>query len=174
MSRAYDTYLEEHRSNVHKAFEWMCEHIPDIFKDEETRQACEHQCTYSHDQSKYDAEEYVAYDAYFYGGNKSYAVTQEFNRAWLHHIHCNPHHWQHWILINDDENHGDVVLDIPLNYIIEMVCDWWSFSWASGHLDEIFDWYEEHSSYIKLSDDTKETVEHILDLIKQNLEKHSG
>jgi hypothetical protein len=174
MSRAYDTYLEEHRSNVHKAFEWMCEHIPDIFKDEETKHACEHQCTYSHDQSKYDAEEYAAYDAYFYGGNKSYAVTQEFNRAWLHHIHCNPHHWQHWILINDDANLGDVVLDIPLNYIIEMVCDWWSFSWASGHLDEIFDWYEEHSSYIKLSDDTKETVEHILDLIKQNLEKHSG
>lgn len=174
MSRAYDTYLEEHRSNVHKAFEWMCEHIPDIFKDEETRQACEHQCTYSHDTSKYDAEEYVAYDAYFYGGNKSYAVTQEFNRAWLHHIHCNPHHWQYWILTNDDPNLGEFVLDIPLNYIIEMVCDWWSFSWASGHLDEIFDWYEEHSGYIKLSDDTKETVEHILDLIKQNLEKHSG
>ena len=147
MSRAYDTYLEEHRSNIHKAFEWMCEHIPDIFKDEETRQACEHQCTYSHDQSKYDAEEYAAYDA---------------------------HHWQHWILINDDTNLGDVVLDIPLNYIIEMVCDWWSFSWASGHLDEIFDWYEEYSGYIKLSDDTKETVEHILDLIKQNLENHSG
>ena len=174
MSRAYDTYLVEHRSNVHKAFEWMCEHIPDIFKDEETRQACEHQCTYSHDKSKYDAEEYAAYDAYFYGGNKSYAVTQEFNRAWLHHIHCNPHHWQYWILTNDDPNLGEFVLDIPLNYMIEMVCDWWSFSWASGHLDEIFDWYEEHSGYIKLSDDTKETVEHILDLIKQNLEKHSG
>lgn len=75
---------------------------------------------------------------------------------------------------NDDPNLGEFVLDIPLNYIIEMVCDWWSFSWASGHLDEIFDWYEEHSGYIKLSDDTKETVEHILDLIKQNLEKHSG
>ena len=26
----------------------------------------------------------------------------EFDRAWLHHQHANPHHWQHWLLVNDN------------------------------------------------------------------------
>lgn len=77
----------------------------------------------SHDDSKYSVEEYYAYDLYFYGSFK--------NEAWNHHIHNNPHHWQYW------------VIPMPLNYIIEMICDWWSFSFRKGDLTEIFDWYSE-------------------------------
>lgn len=76
-------------------------------------------------------------------------------------------HWQHWILIHDDMEDGELetVLEMPYDYIIEMVCDWWSFSWQSGNLYEIFEWYEEHSKYIKLAQTTKTTVEYILDNI---------
>ena len=111
-------------------------------------------------------------DAYFYGNNRSYEVVQRYQRAWLLHIHRNPHHWQHWILIHDDMENGELetVLEMPYDYIIEMICDWWSFSWQSGNLYEIFKWYEEHSKYIKLAQTTKITVEYILDNMKKKLQ----
>ena len=59
---------------------------------------------------------------------------------------------------------------MPYNYIVEMICDWWSFSWNSGDLYEIFNWYNEHKNYIKLSDKTRKTVEDILSKIKEKLE----
>ena len=114
----------------------------------------------------------IRYDAYFYGNNRSYEVVQRYQRAWLLHIHRNPHHWQHWILIHDDMEDGELetVLEMPYDYIIEMICDWWSFSWQSGNLYEIFKWYEEHSKYIKLAQTTKITVEYILDNMKKKLQ----
>ncbi len=107
-------------------------------------------------------DEYEAYDAYFYGGNRSHAIVEAFNRAWLLHIHRNPHHWQHWVLINDDPDEGEVLLEMPYNYIIEMICDWWAFSWEKGDLSEIFSWYDDHQAYIKLHPKTRATVEDIL------------
>ena len=111
-------------------------------------------------------------DAYFYGNNGSYEVVQRYQRAWLLHIHRNPHHWQHWVLIHDDMEDGELetVLEMPYDYIIEMICDWWSFSWQSENLYEIFKWYEEHSKYIKLAQTTKITVEYILDNMKKKLQ----
>ena len=120
--------------------------------------------------SKDDEEEYNAYDAYFYGGNRSYQVVKDFNYAWLHHIHNNPHHWQYWVLINDDPDEGEIIMDMPYNYIVEMICDWWAFSWKDEKLNEIFEWYEEHKKYMKLSDTTRHTVETILIRIKEKLE----
>ena len=64
----------------------------------------------------------------------------------------------------------ETVLEMPYDYIIEMICDWWSFSWQSGNLYEIFKWYEEHSKYIKLAQTTKITVEYILDNMKKKLQ----
>ena len=133
----------------------------------------EWQCTNAHDQSKYDKEEYDAYDAYFYG-NRSYEVVQNFNYAWLQHIHKNPHHWQHWILINDDSDLGIVALEIPLNYIIEMICDWWSFSWRSGNLYEIFDWYAKHRDGMQMNTTSRRIVEDILNKIRTKLDDIYG
>ena len=60
---------------------------------------------------------------------------------------------------------------ITKNYILEMMCDWWAFSWAKENLTEIFDWHAKHRDYMKLSDKTRKTVEDILDKIKQKLEE---
>lgn len=73
------------------------------------------------------------------------------------------------MLNNDDPNEGEVILDMPYNYIIEMICDWWSFSWQKGDLGEIFNWYDEHSDYIKLSPKTRKTVEDILEQMRDRL-----
>lgn len=45
-----------------------------------------------------------------------------FNRAWLLHIHRNPHHWQHWILHEDS---GKTLVLLPEAVVAdEMLADW--------------------------------------------------
>jgi hypothetical protein len=67
-----------------------------------------------------------------------------------------------------------MVLDMDYPYIIEMICDWWSFSWESGDLFDIFDWYETHKENIIMSKKTQATVEDILNKLEQKLIKVSG
>ena len=162
MSKNYDEYLIDHIGGVKKAFSWICENLPDV-----AEKMGEHRYLIDqHDNSKYGAEEYDAYDKYFYGGNKSFKVVRDFNYAWLHHIHANPHHWQYWVLQHDDE--PEETLEMPYWYVVEMICDWWSFSWKNGKLDEIFAWYDKHKD-MKLHKDTRKLVEDILGRIKEKL-----
>lgn len=167
MSDLYNSYLKQHKENVKKGFDWIRENIPDELRLMEYDY--EHQIGFAHDASKSKIDEYWAYDEYFYGGNKSYSVVQDFNKAWLLHIHRNPHHWQYWILINDNPQEGEILIEMPYNYIVEMICDWWAFSWAKGNLNEIFPWYEERKNYIKLHPNSRKTVENILDQINKKL-----
>lgn len=166
MSREYDNYLEQHKGDVRKGFEWIRENLPKLI---ENIPNLEWQICFNHDQSKTNLDEYCAYDKYFYGNNRSYQVVQDFNHAWLTHLHRNPHHWQYWILINDDPELGEIIMDMPSNYIIEMICDWWAFSWSKGDLTAIFKWYDEHKDYMKLSEKTRKEVESVLRMIKEKL-----
>lgn len=174
MSREYDLYLEEHKSNVAKGYRWIRENLPELIKKYEGNEYdLEQQICFQHDASKTEMDEYIPYDRYFYGGpaGKSYAAVKEFNYAWLKHIHRNPHHWQHWILVNDNPDEGEIIMDMPYEYILEMICDCWAFSWKSDNFGEIFNWYDKHKDYMKLSPDTRKTVEMILDKIKSKLEE---
>lgn len=167
MSYQYDQYLVNHKDNVKNGFNWILENIPELLK---TGFDFVWQMNSQHDYSKGEPDEYEAYDAYFYGGNRSFSVVQDFKRAWLLHIHRNPHHWQYWVLLNDDPEEGETFIEMPYNYILEMICDWWSFSWAKGDLNDIFPWYEEHKDYIKLHPKSRETVKFVLEQIKMKLE----
>lgn len=160
MSDQYDRYLDQHRRNVRRGWEWLVDNLPDLFSQVDLH-VMKTQIL-NHDASKNSPEEYAAYDRYFYGGNKSFRVVQDFQRAWLHHIHENPHHWQYWVLNNDEPEEGEVILEMDYIYIIEMICDWWAFSWQKGDLSEIFSWYDKHQKYIKLAPNTRNTVEDIL------------
>jgi hypothetical protein len=136
MSFQYDQYLANHRANVKRGFDWLCENLPDVTNDISD---AAWQIEFAHDKSKDEEDEYNAYDAYFYGNNRSYKVVQDYQRAWLIHIHRNPHHWQYWILIHDDMENGELetILEMPYDYIVEMICDWWAFSWANGKVAEV-------------------------------------
>jgi hypothetical protein len=161
MSTKYSDYIVEHCSNVRKAYDWLVSHkiIKDKYVD----------VISTHDVSKWSEEEYKAYDTYFYGKSKTQEVNDNFNYAWLHHIHENPHHWQHWVLINDED--GTKALEMPEEYVVEMICDWWSFSHKSGNLEEIFDWYKSHKTNMIMHKNTKAMVENILDKIKKELKE---
>lgn len=164
MSQQYDEYLHEHISNVNKAWWWMSDHgiLP-------THMPFEAEALAMHDNSKFNEEEYDAYDDYFYGKEGKdeddiFVIDSAFDYAWLHHIHNNPHHWQYWVLIGDDE--GTKALEMPASYVYEMIADWWSFSWKTGKLTEIFDWYEKHKDKMVLHPATKILVEETLNKIK--------
>lgn len=162
MSLAYDEYLAEHIGNVNKGLHWMLDNLP---LTQEEKSAIETAMVeFCHDESKYDTAEYDPYDQYFYGGNQSYAVKVAFDYAWLHHIHHNPHHWQYWVLLEDDPETGVPfkALQIPLPYIFEMIADWWTFSWKNNNLFEIFDWYADHRHKQYIHPESRAMLENIL------------
>ena len=165
MSVAYCNYLEEHINNVGRGLLWFVENRPDILRDLGLNVEAVHTC--HHDQSKYSIEEFAPYDKYFYGKEKTAEVKENFNYAWLHHIHHNPHHWQYWVLIHDEPNEQTEALAMPSIYTLEMVCDWWAFSWAKGDLTEIFKWYDEHKDNMILHAETRKKIDILLGAIRE-------
>ena len=137
MSQKYDEYLEKHRQAVKKAYQWIAAYIPELTDVEAARNI------EFHDMSKNTTDEYTPYDNYFYG-EQTPAIIEAFNRAWLMHIHRNPHHWQYWVLINDEPKEGTILI-------------------------EMFAWYKDHADYIKLHNNTRSIVEEILEMIRTKL-----
>ena len=58
---------------------------------------------------------------------------------------------------------------MPKNYIIEMLCDHWSFSWSKGDLTEIFRWVNDNIDDMILSDNTFKIYTNYLDILKNRL-----
>lgn len=169
MSKEYDEYLSKHVGAVLNAANWMLLNL-NVFDGMTGEEEYAFKATVqNHDRSKWDDAEYGPYDAYFYGERDEEAL----NRAWHHHIHNNPHHWQHWLSMNDDGKYRDpdkvIPHEMPKVCALEMVADWWSFSWRTGNLEEVFGWYEEHKDNIILHPKTREFVEAVLDEIRERL-----
>ena len=160
----YTEYILDHKANVRKAYDWLDAH--GLIKDNILLSKVQVNVI-NHDLSKYLPDEFDAYAEYFYG-KKTAKVEKEFDYAWLHHIHNNPHHWQHWLLVNDTD--GTYALEMPEEYVYEMICDWWAFSFKKGNLYEIFDWYKGQKDMI-LHDKTRKLVEDTLDKIKKILDQ---
>ena len=169
MSAEYDKYLVEHCENVREAFRWIQNNIPQVLSKLDMSLDYWVYLNMEHDESKWGDEEYYAYDNYFYG-DKTSKVVKEFDYAWLHHIHNNPHHWQHWVLLEDEGK--TKALEMPERDVIEMVCDWWSFSFKSGNLREVFKWYDDHKGKMILHPNTRKKVEAILDAIDKKLKEN--
>lgn len=169
MRSDYDDYLKQHIGNVKLGLEWLFINLPEIFSRYDADYIGNNIA--QHDASKYSCHEYDAYCAYFYG-KKTAEVKEQFDYAWLHHIHNNPHHWQYWLL---KEDNGDLkALEMPYEYIIEMICDHWAFSWKADNLYEIFDWYEKNRSKMILHKNTQKNYEDILDKLKKKLDEVSA
>ena len=173
MSISYDNYIYEHCENVLRGLQWMRDHIPEVGDADIWAKAMD--AANLHDDSKWDVREYDAYDRYFYGSRSS-EVVRKFDYAWLHHIHNNPHHWQYWLLFQDDPKGKEFVnpetgdriktpfkaLEMPRYEVLHMIADWWSFSWKSERYGEIFEWYDQHRKKMILNPMTRHIVEDIL------------
>lgn len=166
----YNEYIELHRANVMKAFEeHMLPYLENVY-DASHIVSLRNQLK-EHDLSKYDKEEYDAYAHKFYpsGSMTEESIRSEFAYAWLHHLHNNKHHSQYWYIRNDTDHEDDRPLDMPLDYIIEMLCDWGSFYYmneekkpgintnSTAHM-----WWDEHNKDFSLSLKTVSIIEDLL------------
>jgi len=111
-----------------------------------------------HDMSKFRPSEFFPYARHFYnpdGSSKPDENDPDFDRAWLLHQKRNPHHWQYWILIQD--NGKAYNLAIPDGPLIEMICDWigagkalGKFSPPDDPLKETREWFNQNQENIHI------------------------
>jgi hypothetical protein len=126
-----------------------------------------------HDWSKFLPCEWFPYVAFFYGPQPDKAEPDDhkywaakdtlrlrFDRAWLHHQHSNPHHWQHWVLREDD---GETkYLEMPVRLAREMVADWCGAGRAITGKWEVWKWYWKNKEKILLHPHTRDVVETLI------------
>ena len=146
-------YIEEHKERVSEFADWLKENLPELFEHIDIEIFDE--IITEHDDSKFSEEEFEPYAQKWFGDGKK---TFEYEEAWKHHWTHNEHHPEFWL--------GE---DMPYIYILEMICDWGSFSIASGDFNELIDFYyskAKDDEEKNLSDNTKIIIEEILDKIK--------
>lgn len=121
----------------------------------------------THDMSKFLPSEWFPYVKYFYGAGYRTDTSTRFDMAWLHHQKRNKHHWQFWILHED--NGGLRVLYMPRKYMVEMVCDWIGAGRAKGKkpskcdpLRETREWYKVNRARMRLHVSTRREVEKMI------------
>ena len=123
-----------------------------------------------HDLSKLRPSEWLPYAAYFYPGgvsrnvrNKSgyYKPTdtgdEAFDFAWLLHQKRNRHHWQWWVLPEDDG--GMKILKMSHAAMVEMVCDWRGAGNAQGYGRDPLKWYKTNKDKMLLHEQTRQWIE---------------
>ena len=124
-----------------------------------------------HDISKFRPSEFFPYVNYFYGNKpndreknkyrKSTTTSDEaFDFAWLLHQKRNPHHWQWWILPEDEG--GTKILEMPSEYLIEMLCDWHGAGMAQGRTFSDYEWWTQNKDKMQLGFWTRDSIEWIL------------
>lgn len=176
----YSEYLTSHIENVNKAYKWFIDNniLDDVF-DNETIDKAKVKCT-SHDQSKYQEPEFESYRQWFDPTNEEVEENNQGNRekfliGWNHHLHNNPHHWEYWTLLDETDQTNILTLDIPDEYIIEMLCDWFSFSISKNDPKEIISWYKDKKDGIIMHQNSQEKIQKVLDKIanyeEENLEE---
>ena len=115
-----------------------------------------------HDWSKLLPAEWFPYAKSFYGPQPRTQETKiAFDHAWLHHQHFNPHHWQHWVLREDDGK--TKILEMPEHFCREMVADWCGAGRAITGKWEAWLWYEKNAERILLHPFTKNLVTELLE-----------
>ena len=116
-----------------------------------------------HDWSKFLPSEFLPYARNFHKYSRDDipdGAKRDFRRAWLHHQNRNRHHWQYWILNNDN---GDVgVLRMPDKYLREMLADWKGAGRAIHGKDDTWEWYMKNFRKMSFHIDTRRKVERIL------------
>ena len=156
--KEYKTYVEEHKDRVRQFAEWLRGKLPEVFDGVDFD--IFNELIQEHDDSKFSEPEFEPYAQHFYGDKKN---DFEYEEAWRHHWTHNEHHPEFWL--------GE---DMPYIYILEMLCDWGSFSIASGNMKELSDFYfnkARDDEEKNLSENTKIIIEEILEKINSVIEE---
>jgi len=137
-----------------------------------------------HDWSKFLPREWKPYVDYFYGDKDkiqfddwSKATTkyghadgapygawakERFNIAWNIHQNRNPHHWQYWVLIQDNDEPRYFPVGMPDKFIKEMVADWAGAGRAITGKWEVSEWYMKNRLKMIMRGEDHNKVEELL------------
>lgn len=132
-----------------------------------------------HDNSKFLPSEWFPYVEFFYGGEKRSArdigvyektyywesawrdskegVKEAFDLAWLHHQKRNKHHWQYWVLTNDEESQRAIFM--PDRYRRELLADWKGAGRAINGVEDALGWYRKNRNRMTLHAETRQWIE---------------
>ena len=147
--KEYFEYINAHKERVTKFASWLEENCPEVFEGVDLDVFWD--LIKEHDESKFSEEEFEPYAQRWHGDGKE---TFEYEEAWKHHWMNNEHHPEYWL--------GE---DMPYIYILEMLCDWGSFSIDKGDFGELSDFYynkAQEDPEKDLSEATKEIIEDLL------------
>ena len=131
-----------------------------------------------HDMSKFRPSEFISYARYFYQPDGAptqirdktgyYKPTDTgdsaFDFAWLLHQKRNDHHWQWWVLPED--NGGTKILRMDYVAMVEMLCDWAGAGKAQGYHSppedpyfETRNWYTQNKHKMQIHNDVAVWIE---------------
>lgn len=172
----YLDYINDHISNVNKAFELYMipilnmNNISSLISDEDIKNAIIklQPLIPTHDASKFSDSEFDGYRCKYYPTKAEEAkmkedkefeeiVSDRYDKCWEHHYTVNAHHPKHWA----DPETG-IAKDMDLDAIIELLCDWEAMSLKFG--TSTLKWYENDAKDEKaaLSPKTKQIIEDLL------------
>lgn len=157
----YKQYVIDHKKRVKQFADWMKENLPEVFSDIDYNVDIDDfdELIREHDDSKFSEEEFDAYARFWYNDSDHYDYDPEYETAWEHHWKNNEHHPEYWL-----------GRDIPYIYILEMLCDWGSFSISEGNILELINYYYDEArddNEKDLSENTKKIIEEILSKIEE-------
>lgn len=157
--KAYSNYIVEHLKNVRHVWDliqpklkgehWIDDYYYNLI-NERVR---------VHDISKLSDSEFKGYRQFFYPFENEEPNKDILNVSWLHHIHNNDHHWEHWVIC---EGKHSIALDMPTECIFEMLLDWAAMSITFGDTPRKF--YEKNKSTMLFHEKTSKYIESIIDL----------
>lgn len=169
----YKRYIDTHIKNVIRAYDelkhndWINTiYNSDIYEAFDLLDRSEK--ILNHDASKYSDIEFYPYRVRWHPATeeeKTNAALDEdwepYKEAWVHHYKNNDHHPEFWIA--DD----GTINDMPLQAIIEMICDWQSFAFI-GRGGAVSYWDANKNRKIeKMSPNTVKQVDRIIDILRK-------
>lgn len=117
----YRNDLLKHKENVKKAFDVIFDDINKYLNISYADISILQENIELHDNSSFDEIEFKGNRQWFFHEPNEDKDRDSMLKAWNHHISVNKHHWEYYV--NDDR-----VEEIPDIYLVELLCDWVSFS----------------------------------------------
>lgn len=131
-----------------------------------------------HDLSKYTPEEFLTGIRYYQGSRSPNAAEKEakgYSAAWLHHKGRNKHHFEYWIDFSVRKEDGLQGMEMPLNYVMEMVMDRIAASkvyMKQNYTDaSAWEYYCRTKDYIVIHPNTRACLEKILLMLRDEGEE---
>lgn len=163
---AYKDYIDNHRSNVEKAWDLMRPHVQ--LNPEEYEKL--NRLIKEHDASKYCEEEFDRYRQFFFPDEGEAKSMDLFMAGWNHHQKANPHHWQYWVMYKRDGR--SKALEMPKEYVVEMICDWLAMS--INFRSKPSDWFSSNREEMLLHPATLEYVNELMVHAETAYERETG